>query len=144
MTGSVLLLAAGLLLDRSRADGVGRTAVGRGLAAAAGTATGFLCGLTGVGGGVFLAPLLIGLGWASPRDVAGRSAPFHPRQLGVALAGVTLAGQTPAPGTPLYGLFALLGAVAGTAVGLRWMSRAAARYRIAGILALAGTRLLVA
>lgn len=144
LTGSMLLLAACLLLARSESDAGEGPEVGRGPAAAAGAATGFLSGLTGVGGGVFLAPLLIGLGWASPRRVAGLSGPFILANSAVALAGVTLAGQTVAPGTALYGLCALLGAVAGTAVGLRWLSQAATRHLIAGILALAGTRLLLA
>ncbi|GEP08865.1 UPF0721 transmembrane protein [Methylobacterium gnaphalii] len=144
LTGSMLLLAACLLLTRSRADAVDEPEVGCGPATAAGAATGFLSGLTGVGGGVFLAPLLIGLGWASPKRVAGLSAPFILTNSAVAIAGVTLAGQTVAPGVSLYGLFAFLGAVAGTAVGLRWMSQAATRRLIAGILALAGASLLLA
>ncbi|MEE7478774.1 brp/Blh family beta-carotene 15,15'-monooxygenase [Methylobacterium hispanicum] len=144
LTGSLLLLAAVLLLARSRLDAAQGPEVDRGHAAAIGAVTGFLSGLTGVGGGVFLAPLLIGLGWTSPRRAAGLSAPFILVNSAVALAGVTMAGQSMAHGTALYALFALAGAVAGTAVGLRWISQAATRYLIAGILALAGTRLILA
>ncbi|MGC6505916.1 MAG: sulfite exporter TauE/SafE family protein [Coraliomargaritaceae bacterium] len=37
---------------------------------------GFLSGLIGVGGGIFLTPLAIFLGWAKPREAAALSAPF--------------------------------------------------------------------
>lgn len=144
LTGMVLVLAAGLVLTRRNIDakGVRGTGVAPTVAVAAGAATGFLSGLTGVGGGVFLAPLLIALGWASPRRVAGLSAPFILGNSVVALAGTSLTGQMPASATTLYVPFALAGAVAGTAVGLRWMSQAATRYVIAAILVIAGGRLL--
>jgi len=37
---------------------------------------GFLSGLAGVGGGIFLSPLLVVGGWATPRVASGVSAPF--------------------------------------------------------------------
>lgn len=41
-----------------------------------GGALGFLSGLTGTGGGIFLTPLLILRGWATPRHAAGLSVAF--------------------------------------------------------------------
>ena len=41
-----------------------------------GAALGFLAGLTGIGGGVFLTPLLILTGWQEPRRTAGAAAVF--------------------------------------------------------------------
>lgn len=41
-----------------------------------GIAIGFLSGLTGVGGGIFLSPLLVFMAWAGPRETAGISAAF--------------------------------------------------------------------
>jgi hypothetical protein len=41
-----------------------------------GAALGFLSGLTGTGGGIFLTPFLILTGWATPRNAAGISAAF--------------------------------------------------------------------
>jgi uncharacterized protein len=46
------------------------------LALLAGLVIGFISGLIGVGGGVFLAPLLLLAGWATPRQTAGVTAPF--------------------------------------------------------------------
>ena len=55
---------------------------------------------------------------------------------------VLLAGQRFAPGTTLYGIGALVGAVIGTAIGLRWMSERGTRCVLAVILLLAGVRLI--
>jgi uncharacterized membrane protein YfcA len=46
------------------------------LHAVAGGALGFLAGLVGIGGGIFLAPLLYLLRWGTPRAIAGTSAVF--------------------------------------------------------------------
>ena len=43
---------------------------------AAGVAIGFLSGLTGTGGGIFLSPLLLFMGWAQPRTASGVAAVF--------------------------------------------------------------------
>jgi uncharacterized membrane protein YfcA len=111
-------------------------------AIARGTA-GFLSGLTGVGGGVFLAPLLIALGWASPKRAAGISAPFILANSGIGLAGVLSAGQRVPADAVVLAPAALLGAVAGTWIGLRFMSEQATRWVLAAILGFAGARLLL-
>ena len=46
------------------------------LAVAGGGALGFLSGLTGIGGGIFLAPLLHALSWSSARRIAGAASLF--------------------------------------------------------------------
>src|SRR5271166_1469010 len=107
-----------------------------------GAGAGFISGLTGVGGGVFLTPVLIASGWASPKRAAALSPPFILCNSVVGLIGVSLAGQTPAPGTLVYSTGALAGAVAGTAIGLRWMSERTTRYALAAILLFAGLRML--
>jgi uncharacterized membrane protein YfcA len=77
VTGLILLLAAATILVLRQAHNTepdrptpfwGAISIGAGV--------GFVSGLTGVGGGVFLAPLLIALQWASPRQTAALSAPF--------------------------------------------------------------------
>jgi uncharacterized membrane protein YfcA len=46
------------------------------IALAVGAVIGALSGLVGVGGGIFLTPLLILWGWSTPREAAAVSAPF--------------------------------------------------------------------
>jgi uncharacterized membrane protein YfcA len=108
-----------------------------------GAGAGFISGLTGVGGGVFLTPVLIAAGWVSPKRAAALSPPFILCNSVVGLIGARLAGQTLAAGTLLYSGGALVGAVAGTAIGLRWMSERTTRYVLAATLLFAGVRLLL-
>jgi uncharacterized membrane protein YfcA len=142
LTGTLLVFAAGLMVFRRTADKIEQHKAGPVPAAVVGGAAGFVAGLTGVGGGVFLTPLLIALGWASPRNAAAISPGFILSNSVTGVAGVLLAGQSLAPAVPLYAASALLGAILGTAIGLRWMSQQATRYLLAAILLFAGVRLL--
>ena len=143
LTGILLLLAGGLLIFRRSADTLEIRPVQPLQAAMVGAVAGFVSGLTGVGGGVFLSPLLIALAWTSPRRAAQLSPPFILCNSAVGLAGVLIAGQTPAPGTSLYAFGALAGAMAGTTIGHRWMSERSTRYVLAAILLFAGFRLVM-
>jgi uncharacterized protein len=122
LTGLLLVAAAALMVFKHAADAVEARPVPLGPAATVGAGAGFISGLTGVGGGVFLTPLLIALGWATPKRAAQLSPPFILCNSILGLAGVLLAGQQLAPGTFVYSLAALAGAAIGTAVGRRWMS----------------------
>ena len=142
-TGVVLLAAAAILpFRRPKADEPDRLTPVWG-AGAVGAGVGLVSGLTGVGGGVFLAPILVALQWASPKQTAALSAPFILANSAVGLIGAVYAGQMPASGTWLYALAALAGAMIGTTIGLRWLSQTATRYVLAFILAAAGIQLLL-
>jgi uncharacterized membrane protein YfcA len=143
LTGLLLIAAAVLMALRRGADMVNPEPVRLLPAAVVGAGAGFVSGLTGVGGGVFLTPVLIALGWASPKRAAGLSPPFILCNSVVGLLGVLLVGQKLAPGTALYSVGALAGAAVGTAIGSRWMSEHAIRYVLAAILLFAGLRLLL-
>ena len=142
LTSLLLVAAAALMVFKRSADTVEARAAPLLPTVAVGAGAGFISGLTGVGGGVFMTPLLMVFGWVSPRRAAALSPPFILCNSVVGLAGVLLAGQKPAPGTFLYSVGALAGAVIGTAIGLRWMSERATRYVLAAILLFAGLRLL--
>lgn len=84
------LFAAGLLMLREPgrpSDGPLRAA-SRWVAPVAGGGIGFVAGLVGIGGGIFLAPLLYAIRWGTPRAIAGTCALFI---LANSIAG--LAGQ---------------------------------------------------
>ena len=70
LTGLLLVAAAALMVFKRTADTVEARPVRLLPAAAVGAGAGFISGLTGVGGGVFLTPLLIALGWASPKGLS--------------------------------------------------------------------------
>jgi uncharacterized membrane protein YfcA len=142
LTGTLLVVAAGMMVFRRTADKIEQHKAGPVSAVVVGGAAGFVAGLTGVGGGVFLTPLPIALGWASPRNAAAISPGFILANSVTGLAGVLLAGQSLVPAVPLYAASALLGAILGTAIGPRWMSQQATRYLLAAILLFAGVRLL--
>jgi uncharacterized membrane protein YfcA len=122
-TGIVLLLAgAVMILRREPAIDQDRETPLWG-AVSVGAIVGLISSLTGVGGGVFLAPTLIALHWASPKQTAALSAPFILATSAAGLTGVLFAAQFPSSHFGLYAVAALGGAIAGTAIGLRWLSQ---------------------
>jgi uncharacterized protein len=131
------------MVTRRKADTVGNRPMQSTPILMIGAGAGLLSGLTGVGGGVFLAPVLIFLGWASPRRTAGLSNPFVLANSAIGLAGALLAGQRIADGVEIYAFASLVGAVIGTAIGLRWMSQAATRCVLASVPIFAGLRMLL-
>jgi uncharacterized protein len=142
ITGLALIGAAPLLLIRRGGDRLEAHPVHFAPAAMIGGTVGLLSGLTGVGGGVFLAPSLIVLGWASPREAAALSPPFILCNSVAAFVGALAAGQRVAAGASIYAIAAVVGAIFGTAIGRRWMSERTTRYVLAAILLFTGIRLL--
>src|SRR5688572_10367429 len=120
--GVVLLLAAAYLVWRafgarpSMQEGVVR--VRKIPAILMGSAIGFVSGLIGVGGGIFLSPILLMLNWAGPKTTAGISAPFILVNSAVALIAGSLTVQALAGELPLLVSAALAGAFLGTWLGL--------------------------
>jgi uncharacterized membrane protein YfcA len=94
LTGLLLIAAAALMVLKRTADAGDVRRVRLLPATLAGAATGFLSGVTVVGGGIFLTPLLIVLGWASPRQAAGCGG------LGAVLPRDRLKGDGVAPASP--------------------------------------------
>ncbi|MGY3621708.1 sulfite exporter TauE/SafE family protein [Bradyrhizobium sp. USDA 10063] len=141
-TGIVLLLAGATTILRREpaADQDGETPIWGALSM--GAVVGLVSGLTGVGGGIFLAPALIALGWASPKQAPALSAPFILANSVVGFVGALLAGQTPSSYFGLYATAVLGGAIIGTAIGLRWLGQIATRLVLAGILVAAGLQLM--
>ena len=75
VTGLLLIVAAVYMVVRRMADRVEARPIGFLPVALAGAGAGFVSGLTGVGGGVFLTPVLVGLRWDSPKGAAAISPP---------------------------------------------------------------------
>ncbi|MEM8695878.1 MAG: sulfite exporter TauE/SafE family protein [Pseudomonadota bacterium] len=75
--GSLLVAGLQLMAERreTTVEGRGRH-VARPVSYAAGGGIGFLSGMVGIGGGIFLAPLLYLLRWGGPREIAGTASIF--------------------------------------------------------------------
>jgi uncharacterized protein len=109
----------------------------------AGAGLGLLSGLTGTGGGIFLTPLLLLMGWARAKEAAGVSAPFILFNSVAGLGGnVASTSQLPGIALPLA-LGALLGGAVGSHLGSTRFPDRAIKRGLAMVLAIAGTKLIL-
>lgn len=97
----------------------------------AGVLIGALSGVTGVGGGIFLTPLMLLRRWATPRTAAGVSAVFILVNSVAGLAGRAVSLQHLPQALPLF----LAAVAAGGWIGSTWGARRAAPQRIRQTLA---------
>jgi uncharacterized protein len=89
---------------------------------AGGAAIGLLSGLTGTGGGIFLSPLLLFLGWSATKSASGVAAVFILCNSIAGLAGNVAIVKALPPNLPLFAASVLLGAILGTTFGIRFAS----------------------
>lgn len=115
------------------------------LAIAIGATLGLLSGLTGVGGGIFLSPLLLLLGWAGTKETSGIAAPFILVNSVVALAaGIVSKG----PGALPDYIWILVAVVAaggwvGAEYGSRRLANSIIQRMLAVVLAIAGGKMVL-
>lgn len=108
-----------------------------------GLAIGFLSGLTGVGGGIFLSPLLLYMGWAETRATAGVAAPFILVNSVAGLLGhFSSVAQLP-PHIPVWGAAVLLGGWIGASYGSKRAPAPVLRQLLSLVLLVAGVKLIL-
>jgi uncharacterized membrane protein YfcA len=110
----------------------------------AGAAIGLLSGLIGIGGGIFLAPLLILKGWANPKVTAALSSAFILANSLAALVGVLSHSRVFPVLLPVWMGVVALGGWIGADVGAKRLSPGTLQRLLAGILALASLRIFLA
>ena len=114
-----------------------------GMAILAGAAIGLLSGLIGVGGGIFLTPLLLLLGWANPRQAAAVSAPFILLNSLSGLVGFSVhTTQALHPGMIWLALSVLLGGLLGSHLGSRTLPMKMISRVLSAVLLIGGFKLL--
>ncbi len=141
LIGLVLWFSAWRLLFR-RSDPPGVHRPGRPLALASGAGIGFLSGLTGTGGGIFLTPLLLFCRWACVREAAAVSSLFIFVNSSSGLAGYVGSGRgLPDFAWPLAGVVAI-GGLLGSRLGSRHLPVRGISLLLAAVLAIAGAKLI--
>lgn len=108
----------------------------------AGGALGFLAGLTGVGGGIFLSPLLLFLRWAPIRTISGVSAAFILVNSIAGLAGAAAHGVSLHPAWPLWAGAVVIGGLIGAEFGSRRLGNPVIQRLLAAVLVVAGLKLI--
>jgi uncharacterized membrane protein YfcA len=84
----------------------------------AGAIVGFLSGLTGTGGGIFLSPILLFVGWSETRTASGVAAVFILANSIAGLLGNLSSVRALPPDLPLFAGAVLAGALIGTQFGV--------------------------
>jgi uncharacterized protein len=143
LLGVVLLIAAARYIFLPSLDTL--KAVARPqlpVALGSGAALGGLAGLTGTGGGIFLSPLLVFLGWADAKKAAGIAALFIVCNSLSGLAGrMSSLNSLPSELPILLGVVAV-GALLGTQLNLKRFSKAAMLRALGFVLLVAALPLL--
>lgn len=111
------------------------------IALTAGAALGALAGLTGIGGGVYLSPLLVFAGWADAKKATGVAACFIVANSTAGLAGrISMLAALP-DFLPWLVLAAIGGAAVGTAISLKRLSKQVVLRVLGGVLGIAAIAL---
>jgi hypothetical protein len=145
LLGLVLLFSAvRLFTETLQRDGKVRVVRGPpriGIALLVGAGIGLLSGLTGVGGGIFLSPLVVLLGWGTVRDSAAPTAAFILVNSVSGLIGL-LTRQPALPDALPYWVAAVLaGGLIGATLGSRRLGNTGLRRALAAVLLVAGAKM---
>ena len=103
---------------------------------------GFLAGLTGTGGGIFLSPLIIFAAWTTTKGASGTVAIFiFFNSLFGLMGNITSLAAIP-PTLPLYGGAALFGGIIGSRIGVHYFQHTAIKRTLGLVLLIASLKLM--
>lgn len=103
---------------------------------------GFISGLTGVGGGIFLSPLLLFFHWTNMRGSAAIAAGFILLNSIAGLAGYATTDQPWPAGITVLVIAAVAGGLIGSELGVRRLAPVKLRKALALVLAIAGIKMI--
>ncbi|MFH0984966.1 MAG: sulfite exporter TauE/SafE family protein [Candidatus Omnitrophota bacterium] len=107
-----------------------------------GSGLGLLSGMTGVGGGIFLSPLLLTFRWSTPRTTSGISAAFILLNSMAGLLGHGFATHSLPPHIGLWALTVGCGGCLGAALGSSSLRPRQIYYALSTLLLIAGIKLI--
>lgn len=141
----ILLLISGVrfLVQALQVDRAQRS-INSGLAVFIGACVGLLSGITGTGGGIFLSPLIIWLGWVSVKQASGTVAGFIFVNSVAGLLGNVQSAQSLPAELPLFVVAVLLGAFIGTRFGISRFSSTGIKRALGLVLLIAGAKFIFA
>ena len=113
-------------------------------AVALGAGIGLLSGITGVGGGIFLSPVLLLAGWAETRQASGVAAAFILVNSVAGLAGHLASVRQVPDSIYLWGAAAVVGGIVGTELGRRRLATVTLRRVLSAVLLIAGLKMMLA
>lgn len=108
-----------------------------------GAGLGFLSGLTGVGGGIFLSPLLLLNRWAETKVISGIAAAFILVNSIAGFLGVLSKSPTLPAALPMWAIAAVIGGFIGAELGSRHLGNQAIQRVLAVVLAVAGVKMIL-
>ncbi|MBI4406068.1 MAG: sulfite exporter TauE/SafE family protein [Deltaproteobacteria bacterium] len=145
LVGLVLLFSAiTLLLLQYSESTVSAKPLPVPIAVGTGAGIGLLAGLTGVGGGIFLSPLLFFTGWARPREIAGISATFILINSFSGILGHLSTVASMPPVAWIWGISAIVGGWIGSGIGSRRLNTLWFRRLLGLVLMIAGFKMIFA
>ena len=109
----------------------------------AGAGIGLLSGMVGVGGGIFLTPLILFMGWAGTKQTAGVSAMFILVNSIAGIAGHLSSVKFLPDDIYLLGFAAVLGGTIGSYMGSRRFANATLYQLLAVVLVIAGAKFMI-
>jgi uncharacterized membrane protein YfcA len=139
--GIVLLVAAVRFFWKPVADTAKPIPVA--MAFACGAGIGLISGLTGTGGGVFLSPLLLVMGWAETKQSSGVSAAFILVNSIAGMIGLMTKPVTFPPMLPYWVVAAVVGGLIGSGLGSKRLANPVLRRLLAVVLVIASMKLIL-
>jgi len=109
----------------------------------AGSLIGFISGLTGTGGGIFLSPLIVFLGWTSVKGASGTAALFILfNSISGLLGNVAIVKSLPQE-IYLYSMAVLFGVFIGTQLGIKYLMEEGVKKSLGLVLIIAGIKFIL-
>jgi uncharacterized protein len=142
VVGVVLLYAATRMFVTARMVNGSGHAPPFSVALCCGAGIGLLSGLTGVGGGIFLTPLLLLMGWAETRQAAGVSAPFILVNSIAGLMGQVATIANVSSAVILWAVSVGIGGFIGAEYGSRRLATPIMRRLLSAVLVIAGLKMI--